>query len=164
SALQAYAVNEPLTLKAAHLPFNEFTPAKLGVSGTFNVVVGNTAFVNAHPAATADFLRAEMHAIGYCEGHVETCVKMEAADAGAAGAVFDIQHAIAEWNLSISIVKNHSLPGVGIGVQTRAEWQPEATAIKTYKLLKTVPSLHTVVNTKLIGSIYNGKKLIWPGS
>jgi ABC-type nitrate/sulfonate/bicarbonate transport system substrate-binding protein len=163
-ALQAYTVNEPLTLRAAGLKFNEFFPAKYGVSGTFNTVVGNATWVKAHPAATADFLRAEMHAIDYCEGHALTCIKMQAVDAGAAGAVYDIQHSIQEWNLSISIVKHNTLPGAGIGVQTIAEWEPEAKAIKAYDILPSVPSLKAVVNTSLIDSIYNGKTLIWPGT
>jgi NitT/TauT family transport system substrate-binding protein len=162
-ALQAYSVNEPLTLKADNLSFKEWYPAQFGVSGTFNAVVANATFAKRHPIATADFLRAEMHAIDYCEGHALTCIKIEAADAAATGSVYQIQHAIAEWNLSISIVKHYSLPGVGIGVQTIAEWQPEATAIKKYHILPKVPSLASVVNTKIVDSIYDGKTLIWPG-
>jgi hypothetical protein len=105
-----------------------------------------------------------MHAIDYCEGHVDTCINMEAADAAAAGAVYAVPHSVQEWNLSISIVKKGTLPGVGIGVQTRAEWEPEARALAKYSIVPTVPSLTTAMNTKLIASIYSGTKLIWPGT
>lgn len=164
NALQAYAVNEPLTLKAEHLPFKEWYPAHFGVSGTFNTVVVNTAFLKAHPAATADFLRAELHGIDYCEAHGSACIHMEAKDAEAAGSDYQIAHSLEEWNKSMDIVRAHSLPGAGIGVQSDAEWQPELKAIRTYHIVSKVPPLSSAMDNSIVTSLYKGKTLIWPGS
>jgi ABC-type nitrate/sulfonate/bicarbonate transport system substrate-binding protein len=162
-ALQAYEENEPLTLKADKLPFKEWYPAQFGIQGTFNTVVVNGTFLKKHPTATADFLRAELHAFDYCEGHVAVCVGYERTAAAAAGSTFDVSHAIAEWNLSVGLMKHHALAGLGIGVQTKAEWQPEATALATYKVLKSVPTLAKAMDTKIAASLYSGTKLVWPG-
>jgi NitT/TauT family transport system substrate-binding protein len=137
-ALQAYQVNEPLTLKADHLPFKEWYPKDFGIKGTFNVVTGNSTFVKKHPTATADFLRAELHAIDYCENHVAQCVKIESDAATSSGGTFDTAHATAEWKLSVSLMKQHALAGKGIGVQSIAEWRPEATALRTFKVLSSL--------------------------
>jgi len=161
-ALQAYQENEPLTLKAANVKIREWTPAQFGINGTFNTVVANGTFVKKHPTATADFLRAELHAINYCEGHVARCVAIEAAAATATGAAFNTAHATAEWNLSVSLMKHHSLAGKGIGVESAAEWQPEATALRTFKVVASVPALNKAENTTIVSSLYDGTHLIWP--
>ena len=161
-ALQAYQVNEPLTLEAAHLKFKEWLPSTFGVSGTFNTIVVNSTFLAKHPTAAADFLRAELEALTYCESHVAQCVGYEAAAAKATGGSFDSAHATAEWNASVALMKGHSLAGKGLGVQTVAEWQPEATALQTFKVVKSVPALASVVNTSVIDSLYRGEQLVWP--
>jgi NitT/TauT family transport system substrate-binding protein len=161
-ALQAYQENEPLTLRAANVAIHEWTPAQFGIAGTFNTMVANGTFVKTHPTAATDFLRAELHAINYCEGHVARCVAIERNAATGSGASFDVGHATAEWNLSVSLMKHHSLVGRGIGVQTTAEWQPEATALRTFKVLASVPSLKKAENTAIVASLYQGTHLIWP--
>jgi NitT/TauT family transport system substrate-binding protein len=164
AALQAYEVNEPLTLRADHLSFKEWYPSQFKASGTFNTVVVNGTFLKKHPVAVADFLRAELHAIDYCEGHTLTCIKIEEADAAAAGSYYDVQHSIQEFNLSIRLVKEYGLPGKGIGVETKAEWVPEVKALQKFGIVAKVPSLDTYENTTIAPSLYHGKTLIWPGS
>jgi NitT/TauT family transport system substrate-binding protein len=163
SALQAYEVNEPLTLTADHLKFKEWYPAQYKAYGTFNTVVVNGTFLKKHPTAVADFLRAELHAINYCEGHALACIKIEEADAAASGAVYDVEHSVQELNLSIHLVKEYTLPGKGIGVETKAEWAPEVRALEKFGIVKKVPSLDTYENTTIAPSLYDGTKLIWPG-
>ena len=158
-ALQAYESNEPITLRADHEPFNMWTPAQFGVSGTFNVQVVNRRFLAAHPAAVADFLRAELRAFDYCAAHVVTCVGYLAA---AAPPPFDFAHAEAEWRIESSLAEAHHLPGQGIGVQTEAEWAPEAAAVAEYKLVSHPVDLAADENTTLAASLYHGTTLIWP--
>ncbi len=66
------------------------------------------------------------------------------------------------WALESALAQNHTLPGKGVGVETVAEFQPEATELVHFGLVKSVPSLSSVVDTTMVASLYNGKNLIWP--
>lgn len=160
--LQAYQSNEPLILRAEHARFNEFTPAQLGVRGTFNVVIFNRAFLSAHRSAAAAFLRADLHAFDHCAGHGGACIDIEAGYARASGATYDASHERAVWALESKLARDHTLPGQGVGVQSQAEWQSEAQALGEFQIVKAVPSLHTWEDTTLAASLYRGSTLTWP--
>ncbi|MGH7910986.1 MAG: ABC transporter substrate-binding protein [Candidatus Dormibacteraceae bacterium] len=160
--LQAYQSNEPLILRSEHHGFNEFTPSELGVKGTFNVELFNRAVLAAHRRAAADFLRADLHAFDYCVGHAGSCIDIEAGDAHASGATYQVSHEKAVWALESKLALAHTLPGRGVGVQSRAEWRPEAQALDQYRIVKTVPDLAVWEDTTLAASLYRGKKLVWP--
>ncbi len=160
--LQAYQSNEPLILRAEHQRFNEFTPAQLGVKGTFNVEVFNRAFLGAHRSAAAAFLRADLHAFDYCVNHARACIEIEAGYARESGATYDVSHEAAVWALESKLARDHTLPGQGVGVESASEWQPEGQALRQYQIVKTVPARSTWEDTALTASLYHGKTLIWP--
>lgn len=162
-ALQAYRSNEPITLRAAHKAFREYVPSSYGVRGTFNVQVMNGAFLRRHRQAAADFLRAELHAFDYCTVHARACIGMEQAAASAAGASYNVAHNLAEWNFEVALAERHRLPGKGVGVESRAEWQPEATALVQHHLVFKAPDLAKLEDTTLAASLYQGTTLRWPG-
>jgi NitT/TauT family transport system substrate-binding protein len=161
-AVGCYQSNEPLTLRAEHAKFNEFTPAQFGVSGTYNVVFFNRDFLAAHRAAAQDFMRADLHAFAYCEAHELACIRIEQGYADRAGADFPVAHEQQVWQVEAALSREHSLPGRGIGVQTVAEWQPEARAVVEFGLAESVPSLNRVQDTTLVADLYDGTRLIWP--
>lgn len=163
AALQAYRSNEPITLREQHQGFREYIPSSFGVKGTFNVQVVNRTFLEKHPVAVADFLRAELHAFDYCTAHAAACVAFEKSAASSTGSYYDATHNLAEWRFEYALAEKHTLPGAGVGVQSQAEWAPEVAALKASGLVKAVPSLKTYEDTSLASSLYKGKKLIWPG-
>ena len=168
AAIQAYQSNEPLTLESQGYrlksAFREWTPAQFGVQGTFNVQVVNGTFLKKHPSTVADFMRAELHALSYCLAHESTCVTLEQNAASAAGFSGSLSHSLAEWRLEATLVRKHTLPGQGIGVETRAEWTPEAKAVVSFGLLRRAPALSRVENTTLVAGLYRGTTLQWPGN
>lgn len=157
-----YQSNEPLTLRAEHARFHEFTPAQFGVRGTYNVVFFNTGFLDAHASAVKDFMRADLHAFDYCEANEARCVQIEQSYADAAGADFSVAHESAVWHLEAELSQDHALPGEGIGVESIAEWMPEAREVTRFGLADNLPALSDVENTLLVASLYRGKSLIWP--
>jgi NitT/TauT family transport system substrate-binding protein len=157
-----YQSNEPLTLRAEHVKFSEFTPAQYGVRGTYNVVFFNTGFLAAHGGAAADFMRADLHAFDYCETNQAQCVSIEHGYATAAGADFSVSHESAVWHLEAALSRDHALPGSGIGVESAAEWGPEAAEVARFGLATNVPPLGKVENTTMVAALYRGDTLIWP--
>jgi len=169
-AAVGFASNEPLQLKAAGTPFNEFTPAQFGIKGTYGVMQWNTTFYKKNRAAVADFMRADLKALNYCLAHKVTCVKWVSHLAAAAnqGAAFPYGRQLATWNFESQYVTNTKIGGYG--VQTLAEWQTEYQEVLKYGKLagltdsNKVPPLASVLDTKLVAGLYNGTKLIWPGT
>jgi NitT/TauT family transport system substrate-binding protein len=161
-AVTCYRSNEPLTLRAEHAQFNEFTPAQFHVTGTFNVQFFNKSFLAAHYAAAKDWMRADLHAFYYCATHQAACINIEAEYARQAGSEFVTSHARQVWALESALALNHTLPGKGVGVQTAAEFQPEARELVRFGLMKSLPSLASVQDTTMVASLYHGKTLIWP--
>lgn len=163
-ALQAYRSNEPITLRAAHQAFREYVPSAFGVRGTFNVQVVNSAFLAAHRSVVADFLRAELHAFNYCAAHAKACVAGEAKAAAVDGVPYDKTHNLAEWRFEVALARKHHLQGKGIGVQSFAEWRPEAAALLAHRIVSSLPLLAKVEDTTLAAALYKGAALVWPGS
>jgi len=162
SAIQAYQSNEPLVLSAEKAQFNEFIPSQFGVKGTFNVQIFNGEFLAHHRQAVTDFMRAELHAFYYCAAHRTSCIDIEQHYAQAAGSEYQVSHERAVWNLEAALALGHTLPGKGVGVETKAEWQPEATALEQYGISKSVRPLGKWEDTSIVASLYDGKTLIWP--
>lgn len=161
-AIQAYQSNEPLVLKAENASFNEFTPSQFGVSGTFNVQIFNRSFLADHTLAVADFTRAELHAFDYCVAHQASCVGIEQSYAQSAGSEYEVAHEKAVWRLESALAMQHTLPGEGVGVESQAEWRPEAKAVVEYGIVKSLPPLGQFEDTSITASLYDGKTLIWP--
>ncbi len=160
--LQAYQSNEPLILRAEHQTFHEFTPAEMGVRGTFNVEIFNRGFLSEHRSAASDFMRADLRAFAYCTQHAARCIDIEAGYARQSGATYEVAHEASVWALESRLARDHTLPGQGVGVQSEAEWQPEAQALQQYQIVKTVPSLQTWEDSTLVASLYHGTTLAWP--
>jgi NitT/TauT family transport system substrate-binding protein len=162
SALQAYQSNEPLVLRAEHARFDEFVPSQFRVKGTFNVQFFNARFLAEHEQAVKDFMRADLHAFYYCAAHPRSCIDIEERAARAAGSVYDVSHEEAVWNLEAALALHHTLPGMGVGVETKSEWGPEAAALVKYGIVKGTPPLSRWEDTSIVSSLYNGTTLIWP--
>jgi ABC-type nitrate/sulfonate/bicarbonate transport system substrate-binding protein len=162
-AMEAYQTNEPIVLKAGGKEFNQFNPDQLGVKGTFNVHLFNKDFLAQHPAAVADFMRAQLHAFDYCKANADACIQIEKQYASDAGSDYDVDHAHAVWALESKLAIDHSLPGKGVGVQSAEEWMPEVQAMQQFKIVPTVPDLAQAQNNTIVAGLYNGTQLIWPG-
>jgi ABC-type nitrate/sulfonate/bicarbonate transport system substrate-binding protein len=162
NAVGCYQSNEPLTLRAEHAQFNEFTPAQFHVTGTFNVQFFNKTFLAAHYAAAKDWMRADLRAFYYCAAHQAACVNIEGEYARQAGSEFITSHERQVWALESALALHHTLPGKGVGVQSVAEFQPEARELVHFGLMKSVPSPASAMDTTMVASLYHGKTLIWP--
>ena len=59
----AWKSNEPRLLDAAGVHFDVWDPAQFGIPGSFGVIYTNRTFLDQHPMAAADFMRAAMRGL-----------------------------------------------------------------------------------------------------
>ncbi len=55
--------NEPGTLERAGVPFTLYDPADFGIPGSFGLIYTNRSFLDDHPTAAEDFMRATMRGL-----------------------------------------------------------------------------------------------------
>jgi len=63
SSVPGWKSNEPGTLERAGVPFTLFDPADSGIPGSFGLVYTNRTFLQEHPTAAEDFMRATMRGL-----------------------------------------------------------------------------------------------------
>ncbi len=63
SAVPGWKSNEPGTLERAGVPFTLYDPADFGIPGSFGLIYTNRTFLDDHPTAAEDFMRATMRGL-----------------------------------------------------------------------------------------------------
>ncbi|NNE11798.1 MAG: ABC transporter substrate-binding protein [Ilumatobacter sp.] len=63
SAVPGWKSNEPGTLERNGVDFDLYDPAELGIPGSFGLVYTNRTFLDEHPTAAEDFMRATMRGL-----------------------------------------------------------------------------------------------------
>ncbi|MEO6653867.1 MAG: ABC transporter substrate-binding protein [Ilumatobacteraceae bacterium] len=63
SAVPGYKSNEPGTLERAGIPFTLYDPTEYGIPGSFGLIYTNRTFLDEHPTAAEDFMRATMRGL-----------------------------------------------------------------------------------------------------
>ena len=160
AALTAYKSNEPIELRDDHFAVREWDPDQFGIKGTFNTLIANPGFARAHPTAMEDFLRATFRAYDGCVANPQPCV---AAAARAQGSGYDTTQNLQEWRAQTTEVTRSQPGGTGLGWQSVAQWQPEATLLLQDHLIKHAPNLTALIDTAPVAAIEHDGTLLWPG-
>ncbi len=63
SAIPGWKSNEPGALERAGVPFTLYDPADFGIPGSFGLIYTNRVFLDEHPTAAEDFMRATMRGL-----------------------------------------------------------------------------------------------------
>ena len=161
-AIVGYASNQPQTLKAMGLPFNQFLPADFGLQGTYNVMEVNSKFLSEHREVVADFMRASLKALEFCLTEEDKCVDMisQLAADNNQGSAFPRDHQARTWGVESEWVRTSQYGAPG--VQTIAEWESEYQMVQSFGGLKNPPPLADMMDADLVASLYADGKLIWP--
>lgn len=157
-ALTAYKSNEPLQLRDEGFKVREWNPDQFGLHGAFNIFDVNRGFARAHPTAVEDFLRATFKAFYYCQAHAKSCVDF----ATKYEISYPVNLNLQRWRVESSEVLSTLLPGHGVGYEDKAQWQPDYSLLRRYKLISHPVALGSIINPTYVDAIYHGRTLIWP--
>ena len=161
-AIVGYASNQPQTLKAMGLPFNEFLPAEYDLPGTYNVMEVNRQFLNDHRETVADFMRATLKALDFCLTQEEECVDMisQLAADNNQGSAFPREQQARTWGVESEWVRSSTFGPPG--VQTAEGWQGELDMAVKFGGLTNPPAIEEMMDPDLVASLYQDGVLIWP--
>jgi ABC-type nitrate/sulfonate/bicarbonate transport system substrate-binding protein len=164
-ALPVYKSNEPGQLDAAGIKYEVLDPAAEGIPGSFGVVYSNRAFLDAHPTAAQDFVRASLRgledALANPDAAAATC--FEAITAGGNKNFLSAEGELFRWRREAEIVKTSTPSGEPVGLIHRADID---SMVKTYTdagVFTTAPSVDGSYDEAIAKAVYGTDgKVIWP--
>jgi NitT/TauT family transport system substrate-binding protein len=164
-ALPVFKSNEPNQLDKAGVKYTLFDPAKSGIPGSFGILYSNAKFVNEHPTAAQDFMRATMKgladAIADPQAAVATCFK-RITEGGNKNFLSDAGEQY-RWGVEAKIVTDTTPPGEGIGLVHAAQLQSEINAYTSAGVFTTAPSITGTYDESILAGVYGPDgKVVWP--
>ncbi len=162
-----YKSNEPGQLDRAGLAYDLFDPTKFGVPGSFGILFATKDWVDAHPTATEDFLRATMKGLAdaLADPAAATKTALDLVQAHGNPSYLSLEGETYRWNTDAKALQTETPAGTGIGVPDVAALQAELDAYAKVGLFGgTAPDAATFVDAAPIESVYDGSEVIWPSS
>ena len=165
----AYKSNEPGTLERAGVDFDLFAPSDYGIPGSFGVLYTTRQFVDDHPTAVQDFLRASMRGLADAMADPEAAAEtaIERVEAGGNPNFLSLEGETFRWTTDVESIKAETPKGTGVGVPDPALLQAEVDAYADVGLFgdPARPTSPTATTPTLIAGVYDdaGSSVIWPG-
>jgi ABC-type nitrate/sulfonate/bicarbonate transport system substrate-binding protein len=160
-----YKSNEPGQLDRAGLKYDLFDPTKFGVPGSFGILFATKEWVDAHPTATEDFLRATMKGLAdaLADPAAATKTALDLVQAHGNPSYLSLEGETYRWDTDAKALQTQTPAGTGVGVPDVAALQRELDAYAKVGLFGgTAPAAATFVAAAPIESVYDGATVIWP--
>jgi len=162
-----YKSNEPKQLEAAGIPFILFDPAESGIPGSFGVLYTNATFLNEHPTAAQDFMRAAMKGLADAVADPATAAEIALGFINANGNAMFLspEGETARWTVESKLVVDTNT-STALGVPELDLLTDEVTSYAEIGLFDgTAPDITPYVDTALISGVYaDDRTVIWPAA
>jgi NitT/TauT family transport system substrate-binding protein len=163
----AYKSNEPGTLERAGIDFGLFTPSDYGIPGSFGVLYTTRPFLDEHPTAVQDFLRASMR--GLADAMADPAAAAETAiarvEAGGNPNFLSLEGETFRWTTDVGSIKAETPTGTGVGVPDPDLLRAEVDAYAEVGLFGDggAPEITKRYDADLIAGVYDDTgTVIWP--
>lgn len=161
-----YKSNEPGALERAGVEFDLFDPLDYDIPGSFGIVYGNQQFIDEHPTAAEDFMRATMLGLADAIADPEAAAKMavELINSGGNPNFLSPEGEVFRWTTDAALISELTPPGTGFGVGNVDALQNE---LDTYAQVGLFGDADTPVATDylsdILDRIYDADAMvIWP--
>jgi len=161
-----YKSNEPGALERAGIEFDLFDPLDYDIPGSFGIVYGNQQFIDEHPTAAEDFMRATMlglaDAIADPEAAANTAVEL--INSGGNPNFLSPEGEVFRWTTDAALISELTPAGTGFGIGNVDALQNE---LDTYARVGLFGDADTPTATDylsdILDRIYDADAMvIWP--
>ena len=161
-----YKSNEPGQLTANDVAFTLYDPSDYDIPGSFGVLYTNLTFLQEHPTAAQDFMRATMRGLADAIADPAAAVQIAVDNINANGnAVFVTPEGeAARWAVESGLVAHGVTADTPLGLPLVDELLNEVTVYAQSGLFAgEVPLIDTLVDVSVLQGVYdNDGTLIWP--
>ncbi len=164
--LPGWRSNEPGRLEREGVPFETFTPADVDVPGSFGAIFTTAAFLEAHPTAAEDFVRATLR--GLLDAIAEPNAAAERAvalvEANGNPNFLSPEGEIFRWSTEATIVAEGAVGGSVPGTPDPVRLAEEVAAYAEVDLFGDgpAPTIDGRVS-EVAGRVTEGDAVVWPG-
>jgi ABC-type nitrate/sulfonate/bicarbonate transport system substrate-binding protein len=159
-SLTGFISNEPNLLKVQGYDVTVWRPFDFGVPSSLGTIAVNPGFAAANPTAVADFMRASLHALEYCDDNTEECVEFAAVRSGEG---YDSEHNARIWRTESELVAQNQPAERPLGLVDTANVEAISEFLVDTGQIATAPAdVSSYFDNSFVESIYEGTTLIWP--
>jgi ABC-type nitrate/sulfonate/bicarbonate transport system substrate-binding protein len=160
-----YKSNEPGVLDRAGIDHDLFDPIDYGVPGSFGVIYTSRQFLDDHPVAAQDFVRATMRgladALADPDAAAESAIAL--AEEGGNPSFLSIEGETFRWQTEAALLEESSAGGEPLGTPDLELLQAEVDAYEEIGLFtEELPELNEAADIELAASVYDESgHVIW---
>jgi NMT1/THI5 like len=163
-SLPVYKSNEPAQLDAAGVDYTLVDPLDLDVPASFGVFFTTRSFLDDHPTAVQDFVRASFRGFQFAVEEPETAVGYAFDRINAAGnpMFFSDTGEGFRWATESQIVIDTTPAGEGIGLLAVDRLQAEIEQLTDVGVFSELPDWESMYDASVTDGLYDGEELTWP--
>jgi len=163
-----YKSNEPGQLERAGIDFDLFAPSDYGIPGSFGVLYTSRQFLEDHPTAVQDFLRASMRGLAdaMADPEAAAAAAIEKVEAGGNPNFLSLEGETFRWTTDVELLRADTPDGTGFGVPDPELLQAEVDAYAEVGLFAdSTPDITARFAVDPIAGVYDDTgEVIWPGT
>ena len=162
-ALPVYKSNEPAQLDAAGVTYRQFDPQEFDVPASFAVFFTSASFLDEHPTAIEDFLRASFRGFAFAVDNPEDAVghAFDRIDAAGNPNFFSDEGEGFRWITESALVLETTPDGQGPGLLAVDALGAEIDLLTEVGVFETEPDWQPMLAEGLADSLYDGTDVIW---
>lgn len=161
-----YKSNEPGILERAGIDFELFDPIDFDIPGSFGVNFTSRAFLEQHPTAAQDFVRASMRGLAdaLADPDAATAVAMDLVTAGGNPNYLSPEGEAFRWRTESALLEESYPAGEAYGVPSVELLQAEVDAYTDVGVfIDEPPVLTDVLAVDLVAEVYDDEQqIVWP--
>ncbi len=163
-SLPVYKSNEPRQLDAAGFAYRVFDPSDYDVPSSFGVLATSSSFLNDHPTAVQDFIRAASRGFEYAVADPEDAVARAVAriDLGENQAFLTAESETGRWAVESALVVDTTPAGQGPGVPDLELAGAQVRLLTDIGRFDELPDWEAMITAAPAAGIYDGTEIIWP--
>jgi ABC-type nitrate/sulfonate/bicarbonate transport system substrate-binding protein len=162
-----YKSNEPGQLERAGIEFDLFDPIDYDIPGSFGVIYTNQQFIDEHPTAAEDFVRATMLGLddAIADPNAAAAVAVDRINEGGNPNYLSPEGETFRWTTDAALISSLTPSGTGYGVPQSGALQNELDTYAEIGLFgdADAPDANALLGDDMIVRIYDGDgQVIWP--
>jgi NitT/TauT family transport system substrate-binding protein len=165
----AWRSNEPGQLERAGVDFDLFASADFDIPGSFGVLYTTRGFIEEHPTAAQDFIRAAMRGLAdaMADPEAAAALAVERVEAGGNPSFLSLEGETFRWSTDVETIRSETPEGTGVGVPDPALLQAEVDAYAEVGAFGDAgaPEIAGRYDVDLIAGVYDDTgAVIWPAA
>jgi hypothetical protein len=167
-AVPGWRSNEPGALDRAGIEFDVYDPAEFGIPGSFGLIYTNREFLDAHPTAAEDFMRATMRGLAeaIADPAAAAAIAVERINGNGNPNFLSPEGEVFRWTTDAEAIALLTPPDAELAVPIADELEAQIAAYDEVGVYGDAgaPPVEGRFDAELLAGLYDDEgSVIWPG-